>query len=114
MKATVQNFACIALLLVLPIRSADSDGGKATTIEHRIREIDLSVILQCYERLRKEVFESHTKRFLLSTEVNLSKEEREKTDQLLGKRIEILQQQVDMFRALAISFESKITPAKSK
>jgi hypothetical protein len=112
MKNKLHVFLCIIALSVLPIWAGDD--SKIVGVERRLREIDLSLSLRQYERVKMEMFEIILKLELLSTEEEMSEAVRKKRAELLGKRYEILGRRADELRASALQLEHEITVGKAK
>jgi len=113
MKTKLPLLACIAVLSTLPLWAADGD-GKRNPIEQRLREIDLSLTLRQYERVKMEVFETRLKMDLLDTEEELTEPARRKRRELLTARQEILLHRAAELRAVARDFAEDMPVAKVK
>ena len=113
MKNKLHILVCITALSVLPLWAGDSK-SKTVSVEQRFRETDLSLALRQYERMQMEAFEARLKIDLLETEDKMTQSEREKTAELLAKRVAILKKRAAEFRDTAYKLEAEIDVAKAK
>jgi hypothetical protein len=96
MKNKLNVLLCIMALSALPLRAGED--LKPATVEQRLREVDLSLMLQQYERLQMNLFEARLQLDLLDTVSDLSDTARKKQSDLLQKKCDILVQHVDETR----------------
>jgi hypothetical protein len=109
MKNRILILVCMVAWSVLSLRAADTD-RKPVSADERLRETDLALTLQQYERVRMEAFDARLKLDLLETEGQMTPEDREKKIVSLEKKIMILRQRADELRAQAIKLGEDETP----
>jgi hypothetical protein len=119
MKKKLYLFLCITALSVLPLWADDAskpDAPKTLTVEQRLREIDLSVTLREYERVKTELAETDLKRLLLQADGDLTEADLKKQAEVLMRRRDTLDMCAVELReeAKSLGNESTATVAKSK
>ena len=113
MNNKLRILLCITVLSVLPLIAGDAE-TKSLSVEQRLREMDLSLTIRQYERLRMEAFETRLKLELLDTEEDMTETVRKKRAELLDKRYEILHRRASELRDTAIMLGDQIAAAKSQ
>jgi hypothetical protein len=113
MKNKLYVLVCITALSVLPLAAGDGE-AKSVSVEQRLREMDLSLALRQYERVKMEAFETDLKLTLLPTDEDLTEPARKKRAQLLTERLQILEQRADKLRAIVLEFGEQTPVATAK
>jgi len=113
MKNKLYVLVCITALSVLPLVAGDGE-AKSVSVEQRLREMDLSLALRQYERVKMEAFETDLKLTLLPTDEDLTESVRKKRTELLQKRLDILQQRAEQLRAMVMATGERDAVANAK
>ncbi|HRI14268.1 MAG TPA: hypothetical protein PLX89_14840 [Verrucomicrobiota bacterium] len=103
MKLKLLPAICLVALFAQPLVAGDAE-PKATSVEVRLLEIDLSVLLRQYERLKTEIAEASFKFDLMVMEASVEngKESgKEVNEEARGKELESRARRLDWFRTVA-------------
>jgi hypothetical protein len=88
MKMSFCLLACFAALTTAPIKGAELNPG-AAKIENKLREIDLRLRLEQYEKVQKQLIEIRFQIAMLNAE-DMPDEERKRQSARLSKMEEVL------------------------
>ena len=113
MKNKLHILVWITALTVLPLLAGDTE-TKPASVEQRLRDIDVSLALRQYERLKMEAFETKLKLDLLVTDEELTESARKKRADLLERRYDILQMRAFQLSDDARKLGAETAIAKAK
>jgi len=91
------SYLVLTLSVLLPSAHAEPS-QKRLSMEQRLRETDIAVILKHYERVCSDLMESRLKQDLISVEGSAKPEEREQQAHLLALRIDVLERYAKALR----------------